>query len=74
MPYAICYLDANSLRRRIKAGISRFSGERMGGVFDVGTPGAAGEASIGCALLEAINDGTAPVVVQMRFVVASSRP
>ena len=51
----------------------RFSGERMGGVFDVGTPGAAGEASIGCALLEAINDGTAPVVVEMRFVVATSR-
>ncbi|HXH20727.1 MAG TPA: hypothetical protein VNN10_01770 [Dehalococcoidia bacterium] len=50
-----------------------FVGERMGGTFEVGGPGPAGEATVGCALLRAINEGPVAVVVQMRFTVATSR-
>jgi hypothetical protein len=50
-----------------------FTGQRMGGTFEVGEPGAAGESTVGCALLQAINEGAQPLVVELRFVVATSR-
>jgi hypothetical protein len=51
-----------------------FTGQRMGGTFEVGGPGAAGESTVGCALLQAVNEGSQPLVVELRFVVATSRP
>jgi hypothetical protein len=51
-----------------------FTGQRMGGTFEVGGPSPAGAGTVGCALLQASNEGTAPLVVELRFVVATSRP
>jgi hypothetical protein len=50
-----------------------YIGERMGGRFEVGAPASSGEASIGCALLEAVNPSSIPLVVQMYIVIATSR-
>jgi hypothetical protein len=50
-----------------------FAGERMGGRFEVAAAAPSGSATIGCALLQAVNESRVPVVVQLRFVVASSR-
>jgi len=50
-----------------------FAGERMGGRFEVAAAADSGKATIGCALLKAVNEGTSAEVVQLRFVVATSR-
>jgi hypothetical protein len=50
-----------------------FTGQRQGGSFPVGTAGPSGSGAIGCALLEAVNQGQAPVTVQLRFTIASAR-
>lgn len=50
-----------------------FMGERMGGRFEVAPPAPSGQATIGCALLQAVNPTNVPLVVQLRFTVATSR-
>lgn len=50
-----------------------FVAERMGGRFEVGPPASSGEASIGCALLEAVNQSAVPIVVQLHLVVATPK-
>jgi hypothetical protein len=50
-----------------------FKGERQGGIFEVAPPAPHGAATIGCALLEVSDVNSVPVVVQLRFTVATSR-
>jgi hypothetical protein len=50
-----------------------FTGQRQEGSFLVGAAGPSGSGAIGCALLEAVNQGQAPVSVQLRFTIGRVR-
>jgi hypothetical protein len=50
-----------------------FTGTRQGGTFEVAPAAAHGSASVGCVLLHVTDPNAAPITVQVRFTVATSR-
>ena len=55
-----------------EGGSLRFTGTRMGQTFEI-VSGPKGEASVGCALIEAVNDGRERVDGQLRYFIAQTR-
>ena len=50
-----------------------FIGQRQGATFEVAPPAPHGSASVGCALLQAVNVNTVPIIVQVRFTITTAR-
>ena len=50
-----------------------FVGTRQGATFEVAPAAPHGSGSVGCALLQAVNVNSVPIIVQVRFAITTAR-